>query len=117
MAESILADKAYLFALRIVKLSQYLHNEKHEYVISKKVLDSGTAIGVYVEEGRQAVDRSDFAKSYSISLKESVKTNFWLRILRDSDFVGKAHAESLLDDCVELQKMLSSSLKTVRGNI
>lgn len=90
MAESILAEKAYLFALRIVKLSQYLHNEKHEYVISKKVLDSGTAIGVYVEEGRQGFDRSDFAKSYSISLKEAGKTKFWLRVLRDSEFVGKA---------------------------
>lgn len=98
-------------------MSQYLHNEKHEYVISKKILDSGTAIVVYVEEGRQGIDRADFARSYAVSLKEAVKTNFWLRVLRDSEFIGVAHAESMLDDCVDLQKMLSSSLKTVRGNI
>lgn len=115
MSNSILQEKSYKFALRIVKLSQYLNDEKHEFVLSKKILDSGTAIGVLVEEARQGENRSDFSQKLSIANKEAFKTNFWLRLLRDGDFLNKKHAQSLLDDCEELQKMLISSLKTTRN--
>ncbi len=115
MSNSILQEKSYKFALRIVKLSQYLNDEKHEFVLSKKILDSGTAIGVLVEEARQGENRSDFSQKLSIANKEAFKTNFWLRLLRDGDFLNEKHAQSLLDDCEELQKMLISSLKTTRN--
>ncbi|CAN5320794.1 four helix bundle protein [soil metagenome] len=115
MSNSILQEKSYKFALRIVKLSQYLNDEKHEFVLSKKILDSGTAIGVLVEEARQGENRSDFSQKLSIANKEAFKTNFWLRLLRDGEFLNETHAQSLLDDCEELQKMLISSLKTTRN--
>jgi four helix bundle protein len=114
MNQNILQEKSYKFALRIVKLSQYISEEKHEYVISRKVLDSGTSIGVFVEEGRQSDGKVDFAQKFSIANKEAFKTNFWLRILRDSNYITEKLAESLIADREELQKMLIASLKTAR---
>ena len=114
MSESILQEKSYKFALRIVKLSQYLNDEKREFVLSKKVLDSGTAVGVLVEEARQGENRADFSQKFSLANKEAFKTNFWLRLLRDGNFLSEKQAQSLLDDCEELQKMLIASLKTAK---
>ena len=114
MSENILQEKSYKFALRIVKLSQYLNDEKREFVLSKKILDSGTAIGVLIEEARQGENRQDFLQKFSVANKEAFKTNFWLRLLRDSEFLSEKQAQSLLADCEELQKLLISSLKTAR---
>jgi four helix bundle protein len=82
---NILREKSYKFALRIVKLSEYLNNEKKEFVLSRKVLDSGTAIGVLIEEARQSPGHTDFVSKYSLTNKEAFKANFWLRLLRDSN--------------------------------
>ena len=79
----ILQEKSYKFALRIVALSEYLGNEKKEFVLSRKVLDSGTNIGLLVEEGKQGENRTDFIQKYSVANKEAFKTNFLLRLLRD----------------------------------
>ncbi|NOT49175.1 MAG: four helix bundle protein [Acidobacteria bacterium] len=115
MAGNLLQEKSYKFALRIVKLSEYLNNEKKEYVLSRKVLDSGTAIGVFIEEASQSPDHSDFILKYSLANKEAFKTNFWLRLLRNSEFIGKKLAASMIEDCQELKKLLISSLKTARS--
>lgn len=114
MSESILQEKSYKFALRIVKVSQYLNDEKREFVLSKKILDSKTSIGVLVEEAKQSENRADFLQKISVVNKEAFKTNFWLRLLRDGGFLSEKQSESLLHDCEELQKMLISTLKTVR---
>ena len=114
MSENILQEKSYKFALRIVKLSQYLNDEKREFVLSKKILDSGTAIGVLIEEAKQGENRADFTQKFSVANKEAFKTNFWLRLLRDGDFLSEKQAQSLLADCEELQKLLISSLKTAK---
>ncbi len=116
MSKSILQDKSYAFALRIVKLCEFLSEEKHEYVLSKKILDSGTSIGVLIEEARQGEDRADFRQKLSIANKEAFKTNFWLRLLRDSKFISEKQADSLLEDCEELQKMLVASIKNTKEN-
>lgn len=76
MSTSILQDKSYAFALRIVKLCEYLSEEKHEFVLSRKVLESGTAIGVLIEEARQGEDRSDFRQKLSIQIKKHSKQTF-----------------------------------------
>jgi four helix bundle protein len=114
MSENILQEKSYKFALRIVKLSQYLNDEKHEFVLSKKILDSGTAVGVLIEEASQGENKTDFLQKYSVANKEAFKTNFWLRLLRDGSFLSEKQAQSLLDDCEELQKLLIASLKTAK---
>ena len=115
MNKSILLEKSYKFALRIVKLSQYLNDEKHEYVLSKKILDSGTAIGVLIEEAQQGENRADFLQKYSVANKEAFKTNFWLRLLHDSGFINDKQFQSLISDCEELQKILISAIKTTKS--
>ena len=109
-----LRDKSYAFALRIVRLSEYLNDKKKEYVLSKKILDSGVNIGLLIEEGKQGDDRLDLRKKYSIANKEAFKTNFLLRLLRDGEFLSESQTTSLLDDCIELQKMLILAIKTLR---
>lgn len=109
-----LKDKSYAFALRIVKLSEFLHGKKSEFVLSRKILDSGVNISLFIEEARQGENRSDFRQKYSLATKEAFKTNLLLRILQDSEYIGDALARSLLDDCEEQQKMLVSALKSTR---
>ena len=113
----VLQEKSYKFALRIVKLSQFLNDEKREFVLSKKVLDSGTNIGLLIEEGKQGENRADFLQKYSVANKEAFKTNFLLRLLRDGEFLSEAQSKSLVEDCEELQKMLISTLKTIRKTV
>lgn len=112
----VLQEKAYKFALRVVKLSEYLHNEKHEFVLSRKVLDSGTNIALLIEEGKQGESKPDFIQKYSVANKEAFKANLLLRLLRDSSFISEAQAESLLFDCGEIQALLITSLRTARKN-
>ena len=111
----ILQEKSYKFALRIVKLSEHLNNEKKEFVLSRKVLDSSTNIGLLIEEGKQGLDRQDFIQKYSVANKEAFKSHFLLRLLRDSEFITRTQAESLLHDCGELQGLLITSLRTARS--
>ena len=110
----ILQEKAYKFALRIVRLSEYLTNEKKEFILSKKILDSGTNIGLLIEEGKQGENKPDFIQKYSVANKEAFKTNFLLRLLRDSEKISVTQSQSLLEDCGELQRLLITSLKTSR---
>ena len=113
--EDILREKSYAFALRIVGLSEYLRLKQQEFVLSRKILDSGTNIGLFIEEGKQGHDREDFRLKYSLANKEAFKTNFLLRLLRDKKFITSKEAKSMLGDCEELQKMLIATLKTTRS--
>ena len=112
MAESILRSKSYDFAIRVVKLSKYLAENHREFVLSKQVLRSGTSIGANVEEANQGQSRKDFVHKLSIALKEATETNYWLRLLRDSETLEPKLANSLIEDCVEIQKILTASIKT-----
>lgn len=114
MKEDVIREKSYKFALRIVKLSRYLVDEKKEFVLSRQVLRSGTSIGANVEESKQGQSKSDFIHKMSIANKEAFETNYWLRLLRDGDLINTKLAESLLNDCEELQKILVASIKTSR---
>ncbi|MGQ0793887.1 MAG: four helix bundle protein [Deltaproteobacteria bacterium] len=109
-----LRDKSYAFAIRIVKLSQYLVNEKKEYVLSKQVLRSGTAIGALIREAEFGQSKADFVSKMSISLKEANETEYWLSILKDSEYIDEQLFNSLQNDCKELIDMLVSSVKTAK---
>lgn len=117
MKESIVRDKSYKFALRIVKLYKYIVSEEKEYILSKQILKSGTSIGANVEEGNQAQSKNDLIHKLSIAQKEAFETDYWLRLLRDSDYLTIKQASSLLVDCRELQKLLTSSIKTAKRNV
>lgn len=115
MKENIIASKSYQFAIRIVQLSQYLQNERKEYVLSKQILRSGTSIGANVEEGIGGQSRKDFIAKLYISYKETRETHYWLRLLRDTDYLDEKLAKSLLQDCEEIKKILSSIIKTTKS--
>ena len=110
--ESVLRNKSYHFALRIVKLVLYLRSDKHEYVLSKQVMRSGTAIGALVAEAEFAQSKPDFINKLSIGLKEANETEYWLSLLKDTDFISENQFVSLHSDCKELIAMLVSTVKT-----
>ena len=111
----ILKEKSYAFALRIVKLCRHLGEEKREYVLSKQILRSGTSIGANVAEANQAQSKADFIHKLSIAHKESFETEYWLNLLRDSEYLTTSQASSLIEDCCELQKILTASIKTSKS--
>jgi four helix bundle protein len=114
MKESVLREKSYSFALRIVRMYKFIADEKKEFVLSKQILRSGTSIGANIEEANQAQSKADFIHKLAIALKEAAETNYWLRLLRDSKYLTAKQAETVLTDCEELQKLLTSSIKTAK---
>jgi four helix bundle protein len=114
---SILNTKSYAFAIRIVKLSQFLQKEKQEYVLSKQILRSGTAIGALVHEVEFAQSKAGFVNKLSISLKEANESKYWLSLLYDTAFLDEILFNSLHNDCKELVALLVSSIKTLKTTI
>jgi len=114
--ENVLKDKSYLFAIRIVKLSQSLVSDKKEFVLSKQILRSGTAIGALVREAEFAQSKPDFINKLSIALKEANETDFWISLLKDTDYLDQKLYESLEVNCKELIALLISSIKTTKQN-
>jgi four helix bundle protein len=112
--KNVLKDKSYAFSIRAVKLCKHLRNQKGEYVLSKQVLRSATSIGANVAEANQAQSRADFISKLSIALKEAVETEYWLSLLRDTSYMSAGGAESILDDCTELIRLLTSIIKTTK---
>src|SRR4051794_7749759 len=108
--------KSYDFAIRIVKLSQYLQNDKKEYILSKQVLRSGTSIGALIREAEYGQSRIDFVHKLTISLKEANETDYWINILKDTGYIEYKLYESLSIDCQELIKLLVASIKTAKQN-
>jgi len=114
MRDNIIKVKSYAFALRIINLYRYLSTEKKEFIISKQILRSGTSIGANVEEGVCGQSKRDFIAKFSISLKEAKETHYWLRFLKDGNFLSKKMTDSILYDCDELIAILTSILKSSR---
>lgn len=109
----LLKEKAFAFAVRVVRLAEYLQKEKKEFILSKKISDSGVNVGLFIEEARQGDDRNEFRLKYSVANKEAFKSNYLLHVIHGSGYITEDQFNSLLFDCEELQKMLSSALKTV----
>ncbi len=114
--QNILLEKSLHFAVRIVKLHKYLAKEKHETVIAKQVLRSATSIGANANEAVYGVSKADFIAKLQISLKETAETEYWLRLLILSENLSEKEGESLLADCLEIKKILISSLNTAKEN-
>jgi len=110
-------EKSFAFALRIVKLAKYLQEEKKEFVLSKQVLRSGTAIGALVREAEHAESKSDFAHKMNIALKEANETLYWLELLQQAEYITEQSFNSMQADSEELVKLLVSIVKTTKENI
>ena len=114
--ENIVIEKSYAFALRIIKLYKYLADTHKEYVISKQVLKSGTAIGALLSELVYAQSKADFINKAHVALKEANETAYWLSLLKDSEYISIDSYNSIYTDCNELIKLLVSIVKTSKNN-
>ena len=111
---SPLLEKSLLFAARIVKLYRYLSKEKHETVISKQIIRSGTSIGANANEAVYGISKADFIAKLQISLKETAETEYWLRLLVLSEYLTEEEGDSLIQDCLEIKRILVASLNTAK---
>ena len=114
MKENVLKIKRYDFAIRIVRLSQYLQTEKKEFVLSKQILRSGTAVGALIREAEYGQSKPDFIHKLTIALKEANETEYWINILKDTGYIDAKLFESLLTDCKQLLRLLIASIKTAK---
>jgi len=113
MKNSDFKQKSYAFAVRIVNLVKWLYG-KNEYILSKQVLRSGTAIGALIHESEHAESDPDYIHKLSVALKEANETAYWLQLLYDTDYLDEKMYESIVTDCRELIKLLVSSIKTLK---
>ncbi len=114
--KNVLKDKSYAFALRVVKMVQYLSRDQKEYVLSKQVLRSGTAIGALVSEAEFAQSKPDFINKLSIGLKEANETNYWIKLLHDSGYISMDMFNSISPQIKELIKLLVTSINTAKDS-
>lgn len=112
---NIVEEKSFNFAVRIVKLKDFLVTEKKEYDISRQLLRSGTSIGANIAEAQQAQSEADFVSKMNIALKEAAETKFWIKLLNATDKLTQKQTESLLNECIEIEKLLYSIVKTTKN--
>ena len=117
MGDNVIKNKSFNFALRVVKLYQFLNQEKKEYVLSKQLLRSGTAIGALVREAEQAESKLDFIHKLAIAQKEANETSYWLELLFQSEYLNQSQFESLHSDLVEMNKILASIIISAKRSL
>ncbi len=115
MKENVIQDKSYAFALKIVRLYQHLTSTKREFVLTKQLLRSGTSIGANIEEAIGGQSRADFISKLSIAYKEARETCYWLRLLKDSNYITVPEFTPLYDDAVELCKIITAIQRTTKS--
>lgn len=117
MSKSILKEKSFHFAVRIIKLFQYLIENKKEYVLSKQLLRSGTAVGALIREAQNAESKNDFIHKLGISQKECDETIYWLELLKVTEYLTEKEFDGIYNDANELLKMLRSSIITTKKTV
>lgn len=117
MRENIIKNKSFAFAVRVVKLYQFLCEQKKEYVLSKQLLRSGTSVGAMVREAEHAETKNDFKHKMGIAQKEINETIYWLELLRETDYLTAEQFESINNDAVEIIKLITAILKSAKSNI
>lgn len=115
--ENIFLKKSFRFSVEIVKTTQKLVSKNKEYVLSKQLLRSGTAIGALIREAQNAESKSDFIHKLSIAQKECDETIYWLDLLKETDYIDETEHEKLCSVAIELLKMLRSSILTTKKSI
>ena len=117
MKENIVKNKSFVFAIRIVKLYQYLCNEKKEFILSKQLLRSGTSVGAMIREAEHAESKPDFKHKMGIAQKEINETIYWLELLKETGYLTTEQFESINIDAIEIIKLITSILKTTKAMI
>ena len=114
--KNIVKDKSFAFAVRVVNLYKYLTEEKKEFVLSKQLLRSGTAVGALVREAEHGESRADFVHKLAIALKEANETEYWILLLHETKYLDASAFDSIHEDIVELLKLLTSIIKSTKVN-
>ncbi len=115
MRENVVKDKSFGFAVRVVRLYQFLCDQKKEYVLSKQLLRSGTSVGAMVREAEHAETKNDFKHKMGIAQKEINETIYWLELLQETDYLTSDQFESMNADAVEIIKIITAILKSVKS--
>lgn len=108
-------EKSRKFAVRVVRLYQYLCDDKREYVLAKQLLRAGTSISANLAEAECAISRKDFLSKVYIALKECSETLYWLELLHETDYLTMEQYSSMQSDCEELRRILSATTKTMQS--
>lgn len=116
MEKNVLLDKSKAYAVRIVRLSQFMTEEKREFTLSKQLLRSGTSIGANCREAYRAQSTADFISKLSIALKEAEETAYWLELLFETEYITDEQFKSVYFDNEELVKLLVSIIKTTKSH-
>jgi len=116
LKDNVVYDKSYQFAIRTVKLFKYLQEEHKEFVLSKQLLRSGTAIGALIRKGHYAQSRADFVNKLSIALKEANETDYWIDLLKDTGYLTEVMHQSIKQDIDEIIALLVSIIKCSKGH-
>ena len=116
MKENILINKSIVFASRIVKLHDFLIKNKKGLTIAKQIIRSGTSIGANINEANYGQSPADFISKLHIALKETAETEYWLKLLYMSEYIDEKMHNSLLEDCLEIKRILISSINTAKSN-
>ena len=113
--KNILKSKTYNFAIRIIKLTKFLQEDKKEFILSKQLIRSGTAIGALAAESEFAQSKLVISKLH-ISLKEANETRYWIDLLKDTDYINEKMYNSIKPEIIEIISLLVSSIKTSKDN-
>jgi len=113
--DNVIQQKSFAFAIRIVNAYKYLRSEKQEFVLSKQMLRSGTSIGANVEEAIGGQSKADFLHKFSISYKEARETIYWLKLLQATNYLSDELANSLINDCNEICKIIGKIQTTLKA--
>ena len=117
MRDNIVKNKSFDFAVRVVKLYQFLCEQKKEFVLSKQILRSGTSVGAMVREAEHAETKNDFKHKMGIAQKEINETIYWLELLKETDYLTPEQFESINNDAVQIIKLITAILKSAKSNI
>ena len=112
---NVIQDKSRAFAIKIINCYKFLIEEQHEYVMSKQLLRCGTSVGANTRESKNAQSRNDFLSKLSIALKEADETDYWLDLLHATKYIDDNRYDSLATDCAEIIRILTSIIKTLKG--
>jgi four helix bundle protein len=116
MRENVVKKKSFAFAVRVVKLYQYLCEQKKEFVLSKQLLRSGTSVGAMLREAEHAESKNDFVHKMAIAQKEINETIYWLELLKETAYLTTLEFETINSDAVEVIKLITSIIKSTKAN-
>jgi four helix bundle protein len=117
MKENIIKDKSFAFAVRIVRLYQYLQESKKEFVLSKQLLRSGTSVGAMIREAEHAETKIDFKHKMAVAQKEANETIYWLELLKETGYLTTAEFDSINENAMEVIKLITSIIKKTKTNL